>query len=216
MCRILLKESLDLSINKLTNLSNGGQLKDLNTIQILNLNNNKIKKLPQDIYYLDSLRELNLSSNQIENLPATINKLKKLELLDLSSNKLTNIDQIQMMPCLRVLNISNNKKLRKLPFGLTTCDSLIDIILDINNFDYPSIDVVSLGTFEIIKFLMTNCDSNIEQSKDIKEITERFIAFEAEEVRILYFLYSQFINKNFHLIRNLNVFQRLIIIQRIR
>lgn len=182
MCRILLKEKLDISTNKLTNLLNGGSLKDLNTIKILNLNHNRIKKLPNDIFYLENLRELYLAFNSLEALPITINQLRKLELLDVSSNKLTHLDPIQMMPCLKILNISQNKKLLKLPFGLATCDSLIDIILDIDTVMFPPNSITSLGTQKIIEYIMENCDSSKDQMVDIEKVTERFIAVEKHEV----------------------------------
>lgn len=196
----MLKEKLDLSTNKLTNIQNGGCLKDLITIKLFNLNNNRIKKLPNDIFHLENLRELYIANNNLEALPETINKLRKLELLDVSSNKLTNLDSIQLMPCLRILNTSNNIKLFKLPFGLATCDSLIDIILDVDTVVFPPKSITHLGTQKIIEYLMENCDSNMEQTFNIEKITERFIAVEKNQVILINFIKSLKINYMFYVL----------------
>lgn len=83
-----------------------------------------------------------------------INKLTNLELLDVSYNKLTRIDQIALMPNLRILNITGNANLTKLPIQLSTCDSLTNIVLDAEFILYPPNDVIEGGTVAILKYLL--------------------------------------------------------------
>lgn len=99
-------------------------------------------------------QELFLSHNVIDILPASINKLTNLELLDVSHNRLTRIDQIGFMPHLRILNITGNDNLTKLPTQLTTCDSLVDLVLDADHILYPPADIIERGTAEILKYLL--------------------------------------------------------------
>lgn len=99
-------------------------------------------------------QELFLSHNVIDLLPAAISKLTKLELLDVSHNRLKQIDQIAFMPNLRILNITGNAMLTKLPNQLTTCDSLTDIVLDAELILYPPTDVIERGTDAILKYLL--------------------------------------------------------------
>lgn len=55
LCRVFLKESLNLSANNLNSLSGGGSLRDLHQLKILNLSNNAFARLPDDIACLSSL-----------------------------------------------------------------------------------------------------------------------------------------------------------------
>lgn len=108
-CRVLRKEILNLSKNKLTTFY-GGQFTDLTLLQILDLRLNKLKQLPEDISRIENLRELLVSNNLIVKLPQTINSLKYLELLDVSCNKIQSINEINCMSRLRILNITEKWK----------------------------------------------------------------------------------------------------------
>lgn len=86
-----------------------------------------------------------------------------MELLDISHNHLTSIDQIGFMPHLRILNITGNINLTKLPAQLSTCDSLNDIVLDGKYILYPPADIIERGTAEILKFLLEHNDGPREE-----------------------------------------------------
>lgn len=112
--------------------------------------------------FLCIFQELFLSHNVIDILPEAINKLTNLELLDVSYNRLKRIDQIGFMPNLRVLNITGNTQLNKLPIQLTTCDSLVDIVLDADTILYPPSDIIERGTRDILKYLLEHNGANDE------------------------------------------------------
>uniref|UniRef100_A0A182KB84 RING-type domain-containing protein n=1 Tax=Anopheles christyi TaxID=43041 RepID=A0A182KB84_9DIPT len=155
MCKVLRKEALTLSKNKLSSLAGGGTMDDLVLLQSLNLSYNRFKKLPEDIYKLENLRELFLANNALEKLPVSIGRLKKLELLNLSANNLATVEQLAFMTNLRVLDISNNVRLSQLPSQLATCDNLVDLVLDPEHIVNPPADVVAGGTYAIVKYLST-------------------------------------------------------------
>lgn len=94
-----------------------------------------------------------------------------MELLDISHNHLTSIDQIGFMPHLRILNITGNQNLTKLPAQLSTCDSLNDIVFDATTILYPPADIIERGTAEILKFLLENNDGPLEEH--ITKITNK-------------------------------------------
>lgn len=83
------------------------------------------------------------------------------------------------MPRLRILNIKGNPKLIKLPNELSTCESLVDIVLDTEIIQYPSPDITNLGTLNILRFLATG-EINLEKQTTIKEITKQLISSEKE------------------------------------
>lgn len=126
------------------------------------------------------LQELFLSHNVIDILPAAINKLTNLELLDVSYNRLTRIDQIGFMPNLRILNITGNVNLTKLPIQLTTCDSLTDLIFDTEYILYPTNDIIERGTIEILKYLLEQNGPHEETQpmKNIKQTTANMLDVE--------------------------------------
>lgn len=79
------------------------------------------------------------------------------------------------MPNLRILNISGNSNLTKLPIQLTTCDSLVDIVLDSESILYPPSDVINRGTADILKYLLEQNGPHEEQSATDVNITAQNI-----------------------------------------
>lgn len=174
LCRVLRKESLDLSLNKLHSMDGGGSILDLVLLKSLDIRHNLFKQLPLDVCYLDGLKELFISHNQLTKLPTAINQLKNLELLDCSDNQLTSISPVNCMTHLRVLNISGNDYLTQLPTELSTCDSIIDIICDVDTIVFPPYEVLALGTLEILNYLTTNSvGDSIDGDRPVKVTNEQ-------------------------------------------
>lgn len=67
------------------------------------------------------------------------------------------------MPNLRILNVIGNNNLTRLSAQLTTCDSLVDIVLDAERISYPPADVIERGTAEILKYLLERNDGPHEE-----------------------------------------------------
>lgn len=155
LCNVLRKRELFLNSNRLHNLKGGGMIPDLHLLTTLNLADNQLKKLPDDIGRLENLREFFVSNNLLNGLPQTINKLKKLVLLDVSNNKLASIQEIVVMPSLKVLNVKGNPSLKELPTGLATCQDLMDIVLDVACIVEPPVEICRGGTANILKYLST-------------------------------------------------------------
>lgn len=107
-----------------------------------------------------------ISHNELVKLPDAINQLRNLEILDCSFNQLTEINQLKCMAHLRILNISGNVHLNVFPTTLSTCDSLVDIIFDLETFVFPSASVLEQGTIAILNYLTTNRD--YEETDSIK------------------------------------------------
>ncbi|XP_025076195.1 E3 ubiquitin-protein ligase LRSAM1-like [Pomacea canaliculata] len=93
ICKVLQKEALFLHCNWLSSLNGGGILSDLFLLRILNLENNKLKKLPENIGKLSNLQNLNVKGNHSRELPSGICNLPVLRLLDVSKNEITRLNQ---------------------------------------------------------------------------------------------------------------------------
>ncbi|CAL1262934.1 unnamed protein product [Larinioides sclopetarius] len=133
MCRVFRKEALLLQNNHISNLSSGGSLKDLNQLQVLDLENNQLKKLPASFEKLANLCHLNLKNNKLLQFPVPICSLHSLE----------------------YLNLCDNPKIKYLPKELCNLTSLKDLEINVEHFIYPNPDVCMGGIENIMKFL---CD----------------------------------------------------------
>lgn len=82
----------------------------LRNLVCLELNNQKIRQIPESIVNLEQLEELHLHNNKIEEIPEYIALLKSLLLLDLSNNRINGVNKkIGQLKNLVWLNLSNNK-----------------------------------------------------------------------------------------------------------
>ena len=97
---------LDLSDNSFSYLPDRLGFKNL---ELLYLNNNKLKELPASIGKLRKLKELSVRGNSLSVITTRIAYLKKLEYLDLSDNNLSELPkQIRRLRKLKILRLSGN------------------------------------------------------------------------------------------------------------
>lgn len=66
LCRVLRKERLKLNQNQLRSLNGGGLLSDLTNLRELDLSNNKLTRLPDELYKLENLRVIIIISISYE------------------------------------------------------------------------------------------------------------------------------------------------------
>jgi len=91
-------EKISPSIGKLTEL------------EILHLQGNKIKTLPEELFELKKLKHLDLDYNKIEEIPSNINELTELNNLNLQGNKIKTLpEELFELKLLKELNLSGNE-----------------------------------------------------------------------------------------------------------
>jgi len=124
-------EVLDLSENRLTNISD---LKALTNLVSLSIGSNAIKILPEELFiHLTKLETLNLRCNRLESISESLGKLEKLTELNCENNKLSRLpDSIGQLRNLRFLNVMNNM-LIELPHQLGYCYESLRKLLAKNN-----------------------------------------------------------------------------------
>merc|ERR1712168_514875 len=89
---LFLKIGLDISYNKLSSTSSGGDYNYLKDILSLNLSHNLFKVLDSNLLQnLKSLSSLNLTNNGLKQLPESINSLQNLQILNVSNNNLSTL-----------------------------------------------------------------------------------------------------------------------------
>lgn len=124
--------------------------------QELYLQDNNIRKLPNEIVHLNKLNILNVAKNKLKQLPEAMGNLKQLSMLDISHNKL-----------------------HKLPKSLGYAQQLAELNIDGLNLLYPPQDILNGGTKVIIAFLAN--ESGIKYSPeepDSETDISRNISFE--------------------------------------
>ena|SRR5687767_1221120 len=78
-------------------------------VKHLNLSNQKLKKIPKEVFLFPNLKTLDLSGNKIEAMPADLGLLTKLEELDITKNKIDELPkEIGNLKRLRVLKARSN------------------------------------------------------------------------------------------------------------
>ncbi|XP_044731478.1 E3 ubiquitin-protein ligase LRSAM1-like isoform X2 [Chrysoperla carnea] len=155
LCRVFLKDVLNLGVNRLTTLQHGGSLSDLKNLMVLDLRNNKFDTITEDIKFLGNLRELYLQDNQLQKLPDSVGLLGKLTVLDVSDNYLVILpESIGNLSKLHTLSIKGNSKLRKLPISFCGLRCLENLTFDPDQFLYPPKEICRAGIEIIIDFIV--------------------------------------------------------------
>ena len=135
---------LDLSGNKLTNISG---IKLFKNLKELHIDSNKLKNI-SNIKYLNSLEYLNINDNELTDI-TVLKDLNNLKILWLDNNKLTDISVLKNLNNLKTLGIENNK--------------ITDISV-IQNFK-------NLGVLEIVNLKLDSDQIKYIQSlKNLKEL----------------------------------------------
>ncbi len=93
-------------------------------IEVLILDNNKLKKLPAWIGQLENLRVLSLRNNNFKELDFRINNCENLEQLYLNGNQeLSDISALSTTSKLKLIDVTGTK-INDLPAGVQMMDSL--------------------------------------------------------------------------------------------
>ncbi len=142
-----LKE-LDLDGNRIYKLPES--IGELTKLKILNLANNQIKTLPDSLGNLVSLEYLILDHNILNKLPSTLNLLKNLKSLSVWNNRLEMLpENLHNLNKLQILGLSNNL-LREVPESLVQLKSLYTLDLSNNLLRKLPKNIGNLQSLEIL------------------------------------------------------------------
>ena len=101
-------QTLDVSVNQLSELSSDVALPDLPELRTLNIAFNRMTTLP-DLSTTPKLTELLAEDNSISTLPDGFTDLKHLRIVDLTGNNMNKLDErIALMDCLESFKLQAN------------------------------------------------------------------------------------------------------------
>ena len=156
---------LILASNQITKIS--PKIRNLASLQILDMHDNNLKVLPEEIGALENLSRLNLSHNKLTFLPVGFYKLKQLRVVNLCHNELNELDEeLGNLDMLDNLDIAHNK-LIELPAS-------IGCLSKVSNFN-ASHNMLESIPYEISFMRSVNClemsHNNIQELGDsIKDL----------------------------------------------
>nr|XP_022907892.1 leucine-rich repeat protein soc-2 homolog [Onthophagus taurus] len=127
---------------------------NLRKLRVLDLEENRLETLPNDIGCLHELKKLIVQSNQLTSLPRAIGHLSSLIFLSAGENNLGYLpEEIGTLENLESLYINDNPSLHNLPFELALCSNLQ--IMSIENCPLSQIpgEIVAGGPSLVIQYL---------------------------------------------------------------
>ncbi|KAF5400190.1 Leucine Rich repeat-containing domain protein [Paragonimus heterotremus] len=161
LIKVLLKTHLYLQNNSLRTLDSGGNLVDLQRLEVLDLSANNLHSLPDGLKHLVSLKVLNLSGNRISTLPCSVFHLNCLHTLNVEGNLLKSVPpEIGGLGQLTVLLLAGNP-FSELPDQICHLSKLERLTLPISSMRYPPPAVCEKGITAILSFLGGDKESPI-------------------------------------------------------
>ncbi|ELU01108.1 hypothetical protein CAPTEDRAFT_167893 [Capitella teleta] len=169
-------KSLNLESNRLCRIPEDiGNLKKLET---LNASRNRLTSLPHSLSQLTHLREVCLCFNALTEFPSQLCGLKQLDMLDLSHNKMTSIpDSVGQVEAIE-LNLNQNQ-VRSISESITQCKRLKVLRLEENCLE-PSAFTATI--LQDSSFSLLSIEGNLVSDKQLREMDgyeqymERFTA----------------------------------------
>lgn len=111
-------------------------MRELKTIEVLHVPDNRIAALPDWLRELNNLKVLNVSGNPLSAIPSAFTDCFLLETLDLSATRVQTLGALQKLPFLRELHLKactylSRNALLQLPLGLE--------VLDLSKIPWPAL-----------------------------------------------------------------------------
>jgi Leucine-rich repeat (LRR) protein len=164
-------EVLEVQSNKLTSLPN--EIRQLMCLRVLNVSSNQLKTIPMELFET-SLTELVANKNRLEGVFFTTTSAMKLQVLDLANNSLTSLceGEVIELPALKSLNASTNR-LTELP-NLESWASLQTLLMGENKLKALPEGFTTLSQLRTADFT----------ANDISQIDERVALMSLEHLTL--------------------------------
>ncbi|TFG28935.1 MAG: hypothetical protein EU532_04180 [Promethearchaeota archaeon] len=141
---------LDIAHNEIKSIPKW--IKELKSLNYLNLRDNQIQSIPDSIGSLKNLEYLDLRENMLQSIPESIGSLNSLRVLWLNSNRITHLpSSIGYLKLLKILDLGNNH-LHILPESISMLESLEYLNLKKNQILKIPDSIISIKTLKRLRF----------------------------------------------------------------
>ncbi len=120
------------------------------SLEILNLSDNRLTDLPDDLPRLKNLRIAFFSGNQFRHLPAILGQCPNLEMIGFKGNLIEEVPAAALPPNLRWLVLTDNK-ITKLPPEIGRCKRLQKLMLSGNLLEDLPAEMAELTGLELVR-----------------------------------------------------------------
>lgn len=120
------------------------------TLEVLNLTNNRLSELPQDLGRLRRLRILFCSANEFTELPAVLGECENLRMIGFKSNRIEAVPESAFPPSLRWLILTDNR-IRRLPASIGRCGALQKLMLAGNHLEDLPEEMAACTILELVR-----------------------------------------------------------------
>ncbi|MBA1193314.1 MAG: protein kinase [Pseudomonas sp.] len=120
------------------------------SLEVLNLSNNRLRRLPHDLHRLTHLKVLFCSDNLFTELPLGVGQCQRLETVGFRNNLIEHVDGRALPPALRALILTENR-LEALPDALGDCVHLQKLMLSGNRLSQLPEALVRCEHLELLR-----------------------------------------------------------------
>ncbi|MEO6741708.1 MAG: leucine-rich repeat-containing protein kinase family protein [Chthoniobacteraceae bacterium] len=120
------------------------------TLEVLNVTNNRLSELPQDLGRLRRLRILFCSANEFTELPAVLGECENLRMIGFKSNRIEAVPESAFPPSLRWLILTDNR-IRRLPVSIGRCGALQKLMLAGNHLEDLPDEMAACTNLELVR-----------------------------------------------------------------
>ncbi|WP_035611615.1 leucine-rich repeat-containing protein kinase family protein [Haloferula sp. BvORR071] len=120
------------------------------SLEVLNLTDNRLSSLPGDLHRLSKLKILFCSSNEFRELPAVIGQCPALEMVAFKSNAIAKVPEEAFAPQLRWLILTDNQ-IPELPASIGRCHRLQKLMLAGNRLSALPAEMANCHALELLR-----------------------------------------------------------------
>ena len=125
-------------------------LEFVDTLEILDIGGNQLRKLPDSLSRFRKLRVLFASGNPMTEFPSMLNKMPSLEMIGFKACQIRHVPENSLPPHLRWLILTDNQ-LERLPESIGCCQNLQKLMLSCNRLDSLPMSLAHCSKLEMLR-----------------------------------------------------------------